>query len=307
MFSSSNYCTTILSVAFIFTSFAAQATDSLQDLQALKKQITTNEKYIQALAQNVVSLDQQIQELADKRHFYQIFRTPEETALIATREENIKKSTASQEQVKQLRIQLRTKASEYIGQNEIDYAEMKKAVTKLTPIATQGEAAVRDLNQAYSQLSSSQVSSAINATGSVIGALTGAKPSGLNNLAELLAQQAANSALKAGQNSLNEAVAFSNQLQNLAHGNNSTILSGSWSGALERGVIFALITGRNPLMSNGFNFSNSMFQLSNLKEVKDKVKTAQEAVTPVSQSMSRELAGLNAKLTHAEDEFIRQL
>ena len=307
MLVSSKYLSLIVSLSLILTSLGAQATQTLVELQNFKQKISAYEKAIQELDKSVLSLNDEIQKLADKRKFYQIIKTPEEKSLIATREETVKKSAASKEQVNQLKEQLRNNASEFLAQNDNDFAELRKTIDRLSPIAAQGKTAVDQLDDAAKQLGSSQVAAGLNATSSVIGAWSGQKPGALGQISAAMTQAAVNKALKAGQTGLQSAATFDSQLQELAHSNNSGILSGTLNGALGRGVIFAIITGRNPLNSNGFLLSNSMFQLSNLKAVKDKVKTALEAVSPISQGLSTELSALVSKKDQKEILFINQL
>lgn len=298
----------ILTLALTFAAMGAQAqSKSLQDLQATKQQIATAIKTSQELRNSQQVTNQKIAELADKRSFYQIFKTQEEKDLIAVREELNKKSAASQARVTELQNKLRKDVSDYIAEGDMEYADLRKAVVKLAPVAAQGDLAVKQLSDASSQLTSSQFSSAINASNSMIGAMNNNKPTTMDQVAQTLNQMAVDSALKAGQQAIASAAAFDSQLQQLARGNNSGMFSGSWSGAITRGVLYGLILGKSPLNSNMFMVSNNFFQLGNLSEIKSKVKSAQEAVNPVSASMNRELTDLRAKLTQKENAFMSQL
>ncbi len=291
-------------ILFLSLSMASQ---SISDLQILKHQIASENVTLKGLQQQTAEMDQEIKELADKRRFYQIFKTQDEKNLIASKNEKLKTTADLKEKIKQLDLNLRRGVSAHIYQNDSGYAEVKKIVVKITPVANLGVSVVNQLGAALQQLNSSQVMSAANATGNAIGMMLDSKRDAFDHIAAGITQMAVDNALKAGHHGLVSAASFEAQLQGLAKEMNLGILSGSWNGAFGRGLIYALISGKNPLNSHVFVFSNNLFQLKNLSEVKRKVKLAQEAVYPVSMQINNELSALQSKLTQAEDELIRQL
>lgn len=302
-----NFPRAALLALFVLCSGAfAQAAPTLQDLQSLKDQLEHTETNAQQLTESIASNQLQIKALADKRRFLQR-KTQAERDLIAQNEKAQKLSVSLSGEIASLKARLRRDVTEYLAQTDRPYGELFSAIQRLSPVADQGESAVRQLKVAQSQLSSAKFSSGLNATTSVLNSINDTKPSVLDAISQLAAQAAAETALKSGKTALDAAILFNSQLSALAQGNDSTLLAGDWNGAVSRGLLYTLATGRNPLESNSFNFSTSLFQLSNLSAVKTKVDFALKEITPVAAQLSQELLQLRAKATEAEDAFIQGL
>ena len=307
MITNSKYRFAVVALALTFSAFGAKAAYSLEELQALKQQIFSEQATLQSIQQEIANNRQQIQTQANQRYFFQR-KSQAEKDLIAKNLQDQKKSDDFQADIQARYSALRNRASDYIAQGDATYANMLVVVARLAPVVAQSESTVKKLKTALSEVTSSQFSAGMNATTAGLNAFSGSKPSGLEKVSQALTQMAVSNALSDSKDGINSAIALNEQLKELTRANKSGLFSGTWSGALERGLIFTLLTdGKNPLESNGFNFSTSMFQLSDLSQAKASVKSALGAIEPVSIQMGNELTSLRSKIESTLSDFLQEL
>ncbi|MBX3039519.1 MAG: hypothetical protein KF789_02275 [Bdellovibrionaceae bacterium] len=299
---------TVLLAVFAICSggaLSAQAL-SIQDARSLKGQLGSEEASLSQLRTEIEDNAKQIENLSSQRRFLQR-KSQAEKDLIRANKENAKKVTETQSRIELSKKDLRAMSKEILLQENQDYFYLQNLIGRLDPILTEGTNVVRQLKAAKSDLTTSQLSSGLNATTSALKSLDDSKPGLLDALAQVAAQAAADRALKDGQKSLQAAVAFDDRLSVFAHQDHG-LLGGTWSAAGQRGLIFYLVTaGKNPLESNGFNLSTSLFQLSDLGAMKNEVQKALAVVEPIVNEMKGEAADLLLQTTRLEDEFMNAL
>jgi hypothetical protein len=292
-------------VAICFFAGAASAS-SLQNAQALKSQVVSEETALNQLVAEIQDTEKQIETLSDGRGFFSR-KSQAEKDLIKANKENAKKVKELEEEIELSLERLRAVAKDALTESDRDYAGTRELVRQLEPVLANGKSVVSQLKSARSLLSSSQFSSGLNATTAALKSLDNQKPDALDAFAQLTAQAAASRALKAGQNALRAAGQFNDQLSEVASANHD-LLGGSWNAAVNRGMIYYIVTaGRNPLSSNGFNLSTSLFQLSDLSAIKAEVQKALKIVEPTVNQMNSELSGLLQNMKQAEDRLIESL
>ncbi|HRO67658.1 MAG TPA: hypothetical protein PL182_08855 [Pseudobdellovibrionaceae bacterium] len=295
-----------LSALAIWLFAGAAAASTLQEAQALKSRALSEETALSRLVDETRGNEAQIKALAGQRRLFQR-KSQAEKDLIKANKENAKKIAELERQIVLSQERLRSAAKEMLRETDRDYLGTGEVIRELEPILAHGAKVVNQLKAARSVLSTSLLSSGLNATTSTLKTLDGSEPTALDALAQVAAQAAASRALRDGQNALRAAAVFDDQLSVFAR-SDRPLLGGSWSAAVNRGMIYYLVTaGRNPLTSNGFNLSNSLFQMSDLSAMKTEVQNALKIVEPIVNQMNDELSGLFQDLKRAEDELIGNL